>query len=224
VCLPAPVCARARAPRAHACACTLQISRELSEGEAVNSLRDRFDLHQLERYKYYCYFLVALFEDIPLGAMNTYFFLRTVLECVETFHGDKSTRVCDLDFRATLVLLLSTPLDPGRHVIGRSDGRDRAGGDLWLPLAAATMTSAAMLGFKLAQAEALKREIDEHKRLEKERTALVAELEAALSPELALQVCLGHLCVSCTSVQYVRVPMKVFVRERDACAARDPRM
>ena len=45
-----------------------------------------------------------------------------------------------------------------------------------------------MLGYKLAQAEALKREIDEYKRLAEERTELVAELEASLSPELAMQV------------------------------------
>jgi hypothetical protein len=45
-----------------------------------------------------------------------------------------------------------------------------------------------MLGFKLAHVEILKLKLDEQKRLEADREALIAELEAALSPELALQV------------------------------------
>ena len=45
-----------------------------------------------------------------------------------------------------------------------------------------------MLGFKLAQIEILKMKLHEQKRLEQERANLIAELEAALSPEMALRV------------------------------------
>lgn len=51
-----------------------------------------------------------------------------------------------------------------------------------------TLTSAVSLGFKFAFVEVLKLKLDERKRLEAEREALIDELEASLSPELALQV------------------------------------
>ena len=51
-----------------------------------------------------------------------------------------------------------------------------------------TLTSAVSLGFKFAHVEVLKLKLDERKRLEAEREALIDELEASLSPELALQV------------------------------------
>jgi hypothetical protein len=44
-----------------------------------------------------------------------------------------------------------------------------------------TLTSAAMLGFKLAYVEILKLKLDEQKCLEKERAELIAELGAAFS-------------------------------------------
>ena len=51
-----------------------------------------------------------------------------------------------------------------------------------------TLTSAAMLGAKLARVMEIKMKADEARRLETEREALVAELEESLSPELAKQV------------------------------------
>jgi hypothetical protein len=57
-----------------------------------------------------------------------------------------------------------------------------------LVIIAATLTSAAMLGYKLAHVEIIKFAIDEQKRLEEERAALLSELGESLSPELALQV------------------------------------
>jgi hypothetical protein len=45
-----------------------------------------------------------------------------------------------------------------------------------------------MLGFKLAHVEILKLKLEEQKWMEAERAALIAELDATLSPELALQV------------------------------------
>jgi hypothetical protein len=41
--------------------------------------------------------------------MNTIYIVRTMTECVNTFDGDKSHRVCDVDTSTTLFLLLSTP-------------------------------------------------------------------------------------------------------------------
>ncbi len=53
---------------------------------------------------------------------------------------------------------------------------------------AGTLTSAAMLGYKLAHTEVIKFAMDENARLQQERTALLDELEGSLNPELALQV------------------------------------
>jgi hypothetical protein len=115
-----------------------ELIKQESDHEAMTSLQDRFDVHQLERYKSYCYLMVAIAEDIPLGtcsyprtvspanatqllhvgcmtspcgvegAMNTVYMLWTIQECVETFRSE-SQRVCDLDASSTLVLLLSMP-------------------------------------------------------------------------------------------------------------------
>jgi hypothetical protein len=41
--------------------------------------------------------------------MNTSYIVRMIGECVETFHIEKSKRVCDLDSSNVLLLLLSTP-------------------------------------------------------------------------------------------------------------------
>jgi hypothetical protein len=43
------------------------ISPHLSAHRSVRSLKDRFDVHRLERYQYYGYLLVAVFEDLPMG-------------------------------------------------------------------------------------------------------------------------------------------------------------
>ena len=59
---------------------------------------------------------------------------------------------------------------------------------LGLCTGAATLYSAVMLGYKLAHAEIIKFALDEKERLQQERTALLGELGASLSPELALQV------------------------------------
>jgi hypothetical protein len=111
--------------------------------------------------------------------MNTIYIVRTMTECVDTFDGDKSHRVCDLDPSTTLFLLLSTPAPTvfAGHVCDTC----------FVPIVG-TITSAAMLGFKLAHVEVLKLKWDEQKRLEAEREALIGELEEALSPELALRV------------------------------------
>jgi len=43
------------------------ISPQLSAHSTVSDLKERFDYHRLERYKYYGYLLVAVFEDLPMG-------------------------------------------------------------------------------------------------------------------------------------------------------------
>jgi hypothetical protein len=151
---------------------------------------------------------VAVFEDLPMGTalllammrlpasaepvpavsratrtgtMNTIYIVRSVTECVGTFDkSEKSERVCDLDVSTTFFLFLSTPV---LTVLACSTCAAPA--SLRLP---GLLTSAAMLGFKLAHVEILKLSLDEQKRLEAERAALIAELEDTLSPELALQV------------------------------------
>jgi hypothetical protein len=113
--------------------------------------------------------------------MNTIYIVRSMTECVGTFNmREKSERVCDLDVSTTLFLLLSTPVFTAlacRTCAAPASFRSPG-----------LLTSAAMLGFKLAHVEILKLKLDEQKRLEAERAALIAELEATLSPELALQV------------------------------------
>ena len=43
------------------------ISPHLSAHRTVSDLKDRFDVHRLERYQYYGYLLGAVFEDLPMG-------------------------------------------------------------------------------------------------------------------------------------------------------------
>ena len=43
------------------------ISPHISGHESVVKLKERLDERQLERYKYYCYLLAALAQDIPMG-------------------------------------------------------------------------------------------------------------------------------------------------------------
>ena len=112
--------------------------------------------------------------------MNTIYIVRSMTECVGTFNmREKSERVCDLDVSTALFLLLSMP------VLTAFACHTCAVPSFRLP---GLLTSATMLGFKLAHVEILKLTLDGQKRLEAERAALIAELEATLSPELALQV------------------------------------
>jgi hypothetical protein len=50
----------------------VQISPHMSGHFAVGELKERFDVHRLERYKYGCYLLVAVFEDLPMGRAMPY--------------------------------------------------------------------------------------------------------------------------------------------------------
>ena len=43
------------------------ISAQLAVHSDVHALKNRFDVYRLERYKYYGYLLVAVFEDVPMG-------------------------------------------------------------------------------------------------------------------------------------------------------------
>jgi hypothetical protein len=114
---------------------SMKISPDISGHDAVAALKDRFDLHRLEKYKLYSYLLLAAFEDIPLGtnpmipsphlakrpalshatrtgAMNTIYIIRAMVECVEAFSSPKNEGVCDLDESTTLLLVFSTPALP----------------------------------------------------------------------------------------------------------------
>ena len=46
------------------------IAPHLASHEAVVSLKDRLDERQLERYKYLCYLLAAVSQDIPMGTAH----------------------------------------------------------------------------------------------------------------------------------------------------------
>jgi hypothetical protein len=114
------------------------------------------------------------------GAMNTCYIIRAMVECVEAFNSPRNEGVCDLEGSTTLLLVFSMPALPTLRSarVGTCASQRLPG----------ILTSAAMLGFKLAQIEILKMKLDEQKRLEQERANLIAELEAALSPEMALRV------------------------------------
>ena len=117
--------------------------------------------------------------------MNIFYILQMTDECVGTFNSEKSERVCDLDASSTLVLFLSTHLVRPLPPILLTPASPQA---LGLCIDAATLYSAVTLGYKLAHAEIIKFALDEKERLQQERTALLGELGASLSPELALQV------------------------------------
>ncbi len=90
-------------------------------------------------------------------------------------------RVCDLDERQTVILLLTT------------------------------ITSAMMLGFKMAYVEVMQKGREEQKRLELERQALIEELEQSTPHDMAEQV--ERIGSEEVSVQ-ARGPWGPCVRER----------
>ena len=115
---------------------------------------------------------------------------RSIMECVDaaTTRTEAATgglAVCDLkaDGR-TLVLLLSvlTVRNCRRINVSRPAfiGARLAEPDVW--------QSAAMFAIKITAIVRLKEQWEEHQRLEEEYAELVAELEAAVSPENAAQV------------------------------------
>ena len=115
---------------------------------------------------------------------------RSIMECVEaaTTRTEAATgglAVCDLkaDGR-TLVLLLSvlTVRNCRRINVSRPAfiGARLAEPGVW--------QSAAMFAIKITAIVRLKEQWEEHQRLEAEHAELVAELEAAISPENAAQV------------------------------------
>ncbi len=82
--------------------------------------------------------------------MNTIYIVRSMTECVGTFNimmSEKSKRVCDLDASMTLFLLLSTPVLTA--LACHHHGITGAVPSFRLP-GSGLLTSAAMLGFKLA--------------------------------------------------------------------------
>ena len=120
--------------------------------------------------------------------MNTYYLFKTTVECVDAAaEADASKRICDLNSTATLVLLLST--QPPRALCRTAD---TIGGPCVTRCVSGTLTSAAMLGVKLAQVMVIKVKAEEKRRLESEREALFADLEESLSPELARKVISEH--------------------------------
>ena len=119
------------------------------------------------------------------GTMNTIYIVTMMDECVRTFNSETSKRVCDLVPSKTLILFLSTSATRRLMLGPRDAGSAQA---LRLRFDAGTLTSAAMLGYKVAHAEVIKFAMDENERLKQERAELLGELEASLSPETALQV------------------------------------
>ena len=117
--------------------------------------------------------------------MNTIYIVRMMDECVRTFNSETSKRVCDLVPSKTLILFLSTSATRRLMLGPRDAGFAQASR---LRFDAGTLTSAAMLGYKVAHAEVIKFAMDENERLKQERAELLGELEASLSPETALQV------------------------------------
>jgi len=157
----------------------------------MSELKTKFDLHRFERWHHICGLLLGLLEDLPMGAllwhcentkpsevrlfdagiMNGVFVTRSVVECIDaaTKEGVGSTgtkpSICDL------------PLQPGQLTL------------LMLSL----LTSAIMLGSKLASVEIVRLKQQEMDRMEAERDTMLhelqEELEASLgSPEEAHEV------------------------------------
>ena len=64
------------------------ISPHLADHRTVSDLKERFDVHRLDRYKYYGYLLVAVFEDLPMGTALLLAMMRlpTSAEPVPPYH------------------------------------------------------------------------------------------------------------------------------------------
>ena len=159
---------------------------------AMSDLKNKFDLHRFERWRHICGLLLGLLEDLPLGAplfpllehqpigsglywldtvcavagtMNSLFVIRSVIECVDLATGAKSTisSTCDLQSGQLVLMLLSL------------------------------LTSALMLGMKLASIEIVRLKQQEMSRMEAERDTMLRELQEELqaavgSPEEAREV------------------------------------
>ena len=165
---------------------------DVPANSAMSELKAKFDLHRFERRRHICGLLLGLLEDLPLGAplfalrkhqtigiglcwldtvcavagtMNSLFVIRSVIECVDLATGAKSTvsSTCDIQPGQLTFMLLSL------------------------------LTSALMLGMKLASVEIIRLEQQEMSRMEAERDMMLRELQEELkavvgSPEEAREV------------------------------------
>ena len=104
---------------------------------------------------------------------------RSFSECVDTA---ALSRICDLKPSHFVVLILSAQLPDPYHYLR---GLER---ESFYVCHAGAITSAALLGFKLAHLSRIKSRAEEQQRLEAERAGLIKELEAALTPDVAEQV------------------------------------
>ncbi len=146
----------------------------------MSELETKFDLHRFERWRHICGLLLGLLEDLPMGAllwhcentkqsevrsfdagiMNGVFVTRSVVECIDaaTKEGVGSTgtkpSICDLQ--------------PGRLTL------------LMLSL----LTSAIMLGSKLASVEIVRLKQQEMDRMAAERDTMLHELQEELEASL----------------------------------------
>ena len=150
---------------------------------AMSDLKSKFDLHRFERWRHICGLLLGLLEDLPLGAplfpllehqpigsglywldtvcavagtMNSLFVIRSVIECVDLATGAKSTisSTCDLQSGQLALMLLSL------------------------------LTSALMLGMKLASVEIVRLKQQEMSRMEAEHDRMLRELQEELQEAL----------------------------------------
>ena len=147
----------------------------------MSKLKIQFDLRRFERWRHICGLLLGLLEDLPMGAllwhcentkqsevrsfdagtMNGVFVTRSVVECIDaaTKEGVGSTgtkpSICDLQPGQLTLLMLSL------------------------------LTSAIMLGSKLASFEIVRLKQQEMDRMEAERDTMLHELQEELEASLA---------------------------------------
>jgi hypothetical protein len=123
--------------RKHSVVGGVQVRPELMDHASFKELKEKFDEHEYEHYAYMLNVLIAIFEyaefsacsaplllrvsndfawaraevrcgrDLPMGAMNLYFLVKTIFECLEE---DNSVRTCDLKPSQTTIILIGSAI------------------------------------------------------------------------------------------------------------------
>ena len=134
-------------------------SRLRRSSKNVDDIQTKLEANKFTRRRLYAYFLLAVFEDIPMGVLNFVYLARSVLECVDAAF-DIQAQPCDLQPNSmyTILLLLSA------------------------------MTSAAMLAAKVSELTHLRDEWRRQGALVTEQELLLEDIGNSIDPSSHLFV------------------------------------
>ena len=82
----------------------MRLPRQLSfqQLNTTIDLAEKFQEFRINRLQHLSYIMVALLEDVPMGILTAYYFVRLIFDCIEAKSQD-----CTLTPNTTIILLLS---------------------------------------------------------------------------------------------------------------------